>query len=201
MFVRPLFLKNDISTWPQLQAYNTNNKYSIHCEYRFQVPLSNFWEREREMFSHTINREELQPGDHIYSWRKGVYPHHGECLTFRARSVMHPMFGFLDISISTPLRKEVESQHLIIIRGSHTHHTHTKTLRESEHCRKWKRLNVTSVLSVVLGAKIYWRFMRKQNDNESKSPCNEESSSFLLTIFYSREIEREVHFYEPLSLS
>lgn len=69
MFVRPLFLKSDISTWPQLQAYNTNNKYSIHCEYRFQVPLSNFWERERERCSPTQLRGR--------SFNQGITSTHG----------------------------------------------------------------------------------------------------------------------------
>lgn len=34
--------------------------------------------RSMEVLSNKIDREQLKPGDHIYSWRKGyIYAHHG----------------------------------------------------------------------------------------------------------------------------
>ena len=61
------------------------------------------WEGKRMGFlSNKIARDEVKPGDHIYSWRQAyVYAHHGITISLSLSLQMRRMYYMLDDPIET----------------------------------------------------------------------------------------------------
>ena len=61
-----------------------------------------FWKQKMGVFSNKIDREQLNPGDHIYSWRQAyIYAHHGIFFLFffYFKFFIFFMFYFLGICL------------------------------------------------------------------------------------------------------